>query len=212
MPWPARISVLLCLAAAALCTGCGGASSPPPIGYWIRSSNCLAGIGRVALVDLSPEQGSAANARGMTEALGKGLQGACEFYGDRVPRADPALRDLTMNKHAEFTDDEVHNMREQLKCDAVLFGAVTQFSTHPRLEIGLSLRLVDLRENCTIWSVDHTWDTTDKQTEARMKEWFDKHMREEYEPAGWRMARMSPLTFQRFIAHEVVATLPAPGQ
>ena len=98
-----------------------------------------------------------------------------------------------------------------LRADAVMFGAVTQFSTHPRLQTGLFLRLLDLRRGVVVWAVDHTWDTTDKQTEARMKRFFDARMRGDYGPADWRMVRMSPLTFQKFIAHEVVATLPAPS-
>ena len=209
MAQPARTSTLLGLCAAALCAGCG--NSPPPIGYFVESSEGLDHIRRVVLVDLRADEGSEQNALSMTEALGKGLQDSRVFHVDRLARTDPALRDLALDKRTTTTLEEVRDMQEQLRADAVMFGAVTQFSTHPRLQTGLFLRLLDLRRGVVVWAVDHTWDTTDKQTEARMKRFFDARMRGDYGPADWRMVRMSPLTFQKFIAHEVVATLPAPS-
>ena len=212
MSRPARILMLACLCAAALCAGCGTSPTPPPIGYFAESPYCLDRIRKVVLVDLRADEGSEPNASGLTEALVKGLQGSQVFYVERLGRSAPVLRDLALNKRTvlNVSLSEVQDMQQQLQSDAVLFGAVTQFNTHPRLETGVFLRLLDLRTGVVVWAVDHTWDTTDKQTAARMKKWFDEHMRGEYEPAGWRMARMSPLTFQKFIAHEIVATLPVP--
>jgi len=200
----------LCLCGAVLCAGCGRAAAPP-IGYFVESSRCLDNVRRVVLVDLRADRGGEPNAGGMTEALAKGLQGSHVFHVERLPQTHPALRDLALNKRTPLSFEEVRTMQEQLQSDAVLFGAVTQFTTHPRLETGLLLRLLDLRKGTIIWAVDYTWDTTEKQTEDRMKRWFETTMRREYEPASWRMARMSPATFRKFIAHEVVATLPTPA-
>ena len=205
----ARMPALLCLAATAVCAGCGG-QSPAPIGYFVESGRCIEGIGRVVLVDLRADRGTRDHARTMTEALAKGLQGSRLFHVEVLDRSDPALRDLPLDKRTSLSLDEIRTMREQLQSDAILFGAVTNFETHPRMAVGLFLRLLDLRRGVIVWAVDYTWDTTDKQTEARMKTFFDEQMRQGYGPADWRMARMSPLTFQKFITHEVVGTLPRP--
>jgi len=203
------VQIVACLALAVLVAGCGGPSAAP-IGYFVESDRCLEGINRVILVDLRPDAGTDAHARNMTEALGKGLRGGKLFHVETLERSDPALRDLPLDKRTMLSLDEIRAMHEQVGSDAILFGTVTHFQTHPRMAVGLFLRLLDLRRGVIVWAVDYTWDTTEKQTEDRMKAFFDEQMRQGYGPADWRMARMSPLTFQKFIAHEVASTLPRP--
>ena len=198
------------LVATALVAGCGDRPAGAPIGYFVESDRCLAGIDRVVLVDLRPDAGTEAHARNMTETLSKELRAARLFHVETLDRTDPALRDLPLDKRSMLSLDEIRTMRETLGSDAVLFGTVTHFQTHPRMAVGLFLRLLDLRRGTVVWAVDTTWDTTEKQTEGRMKTFFDAQMREGYGPADWRMARMSPLTFQKFIAYEIARTMPPP--
>jgi len=206
----AKTPVLLGLVAAALCAGCGGNSGMSP-GVYCESPWRFEGT-NIILVDLEAGQGSEDHARDMTRALGKALQGKRLFHVDALDRSDPALRDLVLDKRTDLTLEEKRAMWEQLQADGILFGSVTQYNVHPRMEVGLYLRLYDLKRGVLIWALDHTWDTTDKLTEEQMKTFFEEEMRDDYPPAGWRLVRMSPLTFQKFIAHEIVATLPPPTE
>lgn len=199
----AKTPTLLGLVAAALCAGCGAAQGPP-ITHFIKPFD----FNHVVLVDLVAEEGSEEHARDMTRALAKALRGRRLFRVEAMERTNPALRDLALDKRTMLTLDEVRAMREQLQTDAILFGAVTQCNVHPRMEVGLYLRLLDLQNGEVVWAVDHTWDTTDKLTEERMKTFFEDQMRADYSPADWRLVRMSPLTFQKFIAYEIVSLPP----
>jgi len=201
------LTVSCLLMAVALCAGCGGGARNSSMGYYLEN---LDGINRVVLVELAADKGSEDNARNMTLALDKALQGKRLFRVETMARTHSVLRDLALNKRTALTFDEVRAMQEQLQTDAIIFGAVTQCNVYPRMEVGLYMRMLDLRRNVVVWAVDHTWDTTDKPTEQRMKTFFDEHLREDLAPAGWRMVRMSPLTFQKFIAYEIVAPLPMP--
>ena len=77
----------------------------------------------------------------------------------------------------------------------------------PRMQIGLYLQLLDLRRGRLVWGLDHTWDTTDRATEQRIKAFFRSRMRDGYGPLDWRMAVTSPKVFQKFVACEVAETL-----
>ncbi|MCD6364367.1 MAG: hypothetical protein J7M14_00670 [Planctomycetes bacterium] len=186
------------------CAGCGG---KPPIGYFLSSPTAFEGVQRVVLVSLAPTKGGPEIARSMTQALFEAIQKEMLFHVDVIPRTNPACRDLTLDKLGAYTLDELAVMRSELKCDFVLFGAVTGYQTHPRMKRGLYLRMLDLRGGELIWGVEHTWDSTSKALESRMKKFFSRRMRGGYEPADWRLARMSPKTFEQFIAYEVARTL-----
>ena len=191
--------------------GCGE-PEPSPIGYYVDSPQSLAKINRLVLVELAPDNGGPQIARSMTEALFSALSRRKLFQVDVIYRNDPACRDLPLAKRERFTMDELKAMQANLKCDAILFGSVSHFQTYPRLQLGLRLRLLDLQAGKLPWGIDYVWDTTDKAPQARMKTFFERQMRQGYEPADWRLARMSPRTFQKFIAYEAVNTLPTHEQ
>jgi len=204
---PAAVLLFVCLLASGGCPS----SSPTRVSvnaYGGRAEN-LARLQRVVLIELTPRRCPPEIAESMTEALFAALQGRKLFHVDLLARTDSACRDLPLDKPGTFTSDEMKVMRKKLGCDAVLLGSVRGFQTYPRMQMGLYLRLVDLEAGTVTWGVDHTtWDTTDKNTEREMKEFFDKVMREGYAPANWRIARMSPRTFQKFVAWKIVETLP----
>ena len=195
------------VAVLAACVGCGPDRSP--VNHFVEASGSFHGIHRVIMVGLRPDRGGSAIAGHTTEALFTAIQARKLFHLDVVDAADPACRDLPLDKREAFTMAELKKMREELRSDAVLFGAVTNFQTHPRMRMGLYLRLLDLAAGTLVWGIDHTWDSTDKATEKRMKDFFDSQMREGYTPADWRLARMSPRTFQKFVAYEIAETLPS---
>ena len=189
------------------CNGCIGGDNKPAIGAFLDSPQSLRNIQRVIIVELADDKCSPEIAQSMTEAIFKAVQGKKLFHMDVISQTNPACRDLSLNKRERYDMKKLDFMRKELKCDAVLLGSVCHFQTYPRLQIGLNLLLLDLRAGKPVWAVAHTWDTTEKVVVERMKEFFSDQMREGYEPADYRMALMSPRTFQKFVAHEIAATM-----
>jgi len=190
--------------------GCGRRDiARADINYCLPSPKRVMRMNRVVFITLENRKGTPQIAEGMTEALAGAIQGRKLFHIDVVPATASACEDLPLSQREPYSMKELNNMRSALKCDAVLLGSVSQFHTYPRMQIGIYLRLLDLKNGTLAWGVDHIWDTTDKQTEDRIRRFFDSRMRSGYAPAQWRLGLISPKVFQKFIAYEVARTLPA---
>ena len=197
---------IVCLISFA-CPGCGPRRCP--INYDLASSFDLRHIRRVALIELAGDKCAPQVAADMTEALFQAMQAKRLFHVDVIRRTDAVCRDLPLDRMEPYALENFSKMQQALRCDGAVIGKISHFQTYPRLRIGLYLRLLDLRNGAVVWAVDHTWDTTDKKTEERIKKFFKRHLREGYDPLQWRLATQSPRTFQKFIAYEIVEhTLP----
>lgn len=196
------------IALATLAGAAGCAPDKPPINFFLDSPAHLARIHNVVLIELAPDKSDPDTAAGMTEALYKALQARMLFQVRVIPLTHPACRDLPLSKGQAFTMADVALMRKELKCDVVIIGSVRHFETYPRLQISLYVRMIDLSGGRLGWGVDNTWDTTDKAVIKRIKKFFAEQMRGGYDPADWRLATMSPRVFQKFVAYEIVNTLP----
>jgi hypothetical protein len=83
---------------------------------------------------------------------------------------------------------------------------VTQYSPFPRLAIGLKLKLIDLRDGALVWALEQFWDSTDKQIEERIEDFWKCQMRKGYDPLQYKMALVSPKMFLKFVAFETALT------
>lgn len=200
------------IVSALLLGGCHAEPPPAHIQYYIRSPEALLALDRVAVLDLPELEEYPDVPADMTQALVESLQAKQLFQFQRVSRAAPALRDLRIDGGSALSVREMAALREAAGCDAVLMGRIRQFRPHPRMAMGLSLRLVDLRRGRLIFGIDHTWDTTQRPTEHRVQEYFERQARSGYDPANWRLALMSPRAFERFVAHEVASCFPTREQ
>ena len=210
MKLPSKVSrcLGLCLAAFLL-VGCPKPPPPPEIGHYISSPRSLRKIDRVVFIGLERDGVAPRVASDVTAALFQAIQAEKLFHLDIVPRSDPACRDLPLESREALTIEQLAGMREALRCDAVLFGSISRFQPHPQMQLGLYLRLLDLKDGRLVWAVEHIWDSTDKQTQCRMEEFFRTRMRE-YAPVGAHLGNMSPKAFAKFVAHEVAGTLRPP--
>ena len=212
-PRKASAALPALLATALLAAGCCPSTPEEPlrpaIGYELTDSADLVDLGRVAFIELDHRGSYSGVSREISSALFRAVQGKRLFHVRQVERTDPSCRDLPLGKHGPFEVSELHRMRQALDCDAVLVGAVTDFQAHPRMQVGLYLNLLDLRDGRLIWGVDHLWDSSDREVEARLRAFFRDQMGSGYDPADWRLGLMSPKLFSKFVAHEAAGTLRA---
>jgi hypothetical protein len=172
-----------------------------------RQDSDVRQIRRVVLVQLDETYGYPEISAKMTRALYEELQKQNLFHVDILPSTHPDLRDLDMNKREPYTMDELSAIRDSLRCDAVLFGSLTSYRPYPSTQVGLYLRLLDLRDGRLAWAAEHVWDSRDKDTVQRIKQYYFYVLRETYEPAGEELGYMSTNAFQKFVSYELVGTL-----
>jgi len=210
-PWAMlRVALIAWLASA----GCQHhkVAEKSSVNFYLASRQDLMALNRVVFVEVGQDNGYPQVASAATEALFQAVQSRQLFHMDVVARNDRTCRDLPMGLSETYTMQQLVAIREALKCDAVLFGAINHFQPHPRMQMGLYLRLLDLRKGKLLWAVDHVWDSTDKATQARIEDFFAHKMGSGYDPVDWRLALVSPAMFERFVAYEVAWTLPARGE
>lgn len=203
-----RISKILALL---LCSGTmflAGCRQVSPIGYYLAPPESLSRINRVVFVELSGQDSYPGIAADMTTTLSHAIQTRRLFRLDVVKKDDPLCKTISLDGQAGFTMQQLRDMRRTFQCDAILLGSVRDFRPHPRTQIGLDLRLLDLKNGRLVWAVDHIWDTTDREVEKRIIRFFNKEMRGGYEPMDWEFAMISPKAFGKFVAYEVANTLP----
>jgi hypothetical protein len=207
-----RVEALLA-AAAGLCllTGCRAVVEEPdePIGFHLSSRRDVLRLRRVVFVELRPEGDCpSAICRDTTEALAHAVLDKRLFHVDIIREGDPMCRDLPLDRLGALEVQELAAIRKALNCHAVLFGRITHFQPHPRMKMGLHLKLLELRDGRLVWGIDHVWDTAERNVENRICRYFRREIRSGYEPLGPELVLKSPRAFERFVAYEVANTLP----
>ena len=192
-----------------LLSGCSfySASAPAVEYYYLNPDKDLSTIGRVAIVELDNDSSYPQISADVTETLFQALQKK-QIFGLTVVRQNaPAWRSLQLDLNSTYTLAELFAIRKTLKCDAVLIGTVTEYRPYPHMAIGLRLKLVDLADGQLLWALEEIWDTADKTTEHRIKNYFQREMRTGFAPLREQLVVVSSLGFIKFVVYEVAETL-----
>jgi len=192
-----------------LLSGCGiySASAPTAEYYYLNPDKDLSAIGRVAIVELDNDSSYPQISADVTEMLFQALQKKQIFGLTVVRQKAPAWRSLRVDLNSTYTLAELFAIRKTLKCDAVLIGTVTEYQPYPHMSIGLRLKLVNLADGQLLWALEQIWDTADKTTEHRIKNYFQREMRAGFAPSREQLVVVSPLRFVKFVVYEVAETL-----
>ena len=191
---------------------------PMPEYYYLNQDKDVSTVGRTALVELNNSSGYPQIPADVTEALFQAIQKRQRFGLAIVRQNNPAWRSLQTTLNAgdqtqsltvppTYSTDQLNTIRKALKCDALLLGTITQFKPYPHMVIGLRMQLLDLRDGQLLWALDQIWDSSDKTTEYRIKNYFQYQMKTESAPLREQLIAVSPLEFIKFVAFEVAATL-----
>lgn len=192
-----------------LSAGCRFYSAPVPLAdhYFLNPDKNLYAVGRVALIQLNNDSSYPQISGDTTEALYQALQKKQVFGVTLVKQDDPAWRSLQLDLDSNYTLEQLAAIRRTLNCDAILTGTVTEYQPYPHLTIGLRLKLLDLKDGMLLWALEQIWDSADKATEYRIKDYFMFQVRSGYEPLREQLVAVSSLKFVKFVAYEVAETL-----
>ena len=199
------ITLAGCLTAGLL--GCQP-TQPPPIGYYASEPYEFLPIKTVTFIGLDADEKLKLQISDMTVALFQAIQARKLFKFDLIPVDDDLCKDLDLENRGALTIEQLGLMRQVLGTDAVLFGRIENYQPFPRMQLGLTLRLLDLKNGKLLWGVDHTWNTADQRLEYRIQSYYYDELRSGYGPVEWRLALVSPKAFFRFVAFETAETLP----
>jgi hypothetical protein len=178
------------------------------VNAWWHSSLAANPPPRVILLPLGNETDCPRAEEGMTEELLRAFQQRRLFHVGAAP--DQAAGDETLPEPGRqpLTTQQLAAIRRAFGADAVLVGVVSRSQPFPRMQVGLHLRLRDLRNGRLLGQVDEVFDTTNQHTQRRIEGFFDREMGDGTGPLGWQLGTVSPRAFQKFVAWEVAGTLP----
>ena len=194
---------------AVLLSGCRTHSASAPVSdyYYLNPNKKLTDVGRVAIIELDNDSSYPQISNDITGSLYQALQKRQVFGLTVVRQNDPSWRSLQLERDSTFTLEQILAIREALKCDGILLGTVTEFRPYPHMAVGLRLKLLDLRDGQLLWALEQIWDSADKTTEKRIKNYFKSEKRTGFAPLHEDLAAVSPLEFIRFVNYEVAGTL-----
>ncbi|MHC4114899.1 MAG: hypothetical protein ACYSSL_06245 [Planctomycetota bacterium] len=174
--------------------------------YYLNPNKDLSTIGRTALVELANDSAFPQVSADITEALFQALQKKQVFGLTVIRQSNPGWRKLQLDMDSAYTFGQLSAMRKTLNCDAVLVGTITGFEPFPHLTIGLRLKLIDLADGQLLWALEQIWDTTDKTTQDRIKDYYSYHL-PSFETLEEKLGTVSSLRFLKFVAFETAETL-----
>lgn len=181
----------------------------PQIQFYIDRSADFASVGKVAVLELEDQSASSPDVgKALTQTLADNLGKKQLFSIRTIYRTDPEWMALSLDEAQSLSSEAMAQIQKQLKVDAVLIGTLSRYRSYPKLLAALRFKLIDIRNGRLLWAMENVWDSTDKNTEQRIKTFFDTQMRTGYEPMNWQFVISSPNAFHKFVMYEVVSTLP----
>ena len=192
-----------------LLSGCQFYRAPVSLAdyYYLNPDKDLSAVGRVAIVKLDNDSSYPAICADVTKALFQALQKKQVFGLTIVHQNDPAWRSLQLDLDSTYTLEQLVTIRKTLKCDAVLIGTITKYQPYPHMAVGLRLKLIDLKDGQLLWALEQIWDSADKTTEYRIKNYFQTQICSGFAPLREQLVTVSSLKFIKFVAYEVAGTL-----
>jgi hypothetical protein len=202
--------IVLLLFLTALLPGCSNYYKTPSEAanyYYLNRDKNLTAIGRVAIVELDNNSSYPQVSADITESLYQALQKKQVFGLTVIRQTESSWRSLQLAPDSTYTLEQLSAIRRTLKCGAIMTGTITQYQPYPHMVVGLRLRILDLMDGQLIWALEQVWDSADKTTEHRVKDYFQHQKRSGFAPLREQLAVISPLEFIKFVTYETAETL-----
>jgi len=176
--------------------------------YYLDGHGNFSSVDRVVLLELENQSTRLELAGQLTQAMADGLGKKHIFSIRTISHTDPLWSRLNLDELAACSDEKLELIGQELNVDAVVFGTIKRYRSYPHLLMALHLKMMDVRQGRLLWAMEQVWDSTDKQVELRMKEYFNKEIRTGYQPLDWKIMVTSPRAFNKFVVYEIGQTLP----
>ena len=201
---------LILLSSIVLLSGCNVIvpEPEPEIGhYYLSGPEAVASLGKVVVLEFDNMSDHADLPVSITENICQSLRKRHLFGVTPLYKEDSLWYDLELDKG--FSSDYEYLLRAKriLNANAVITGRITEYSSYPRLCIGLHLKMTDLRTGEVVWGIEQIWDTTDMKVERRISKYYDESMRGGYEPMGYHFIMTSPRAFLKYVSDETTETV-----
>ena len=161
----------------------------------------------MAIVELENDSSYPDISADITGSLFRALQKRQVFGLTIIRRDDPSWRSLQLDGASTYDLDQIMAIRKTLRCDGVLVGTVTEYRPYPHMAVGLRLKLLDMRDGQLLWALEQVWDSSDKTTKARTKNYYKAEKGTGFEPLNEQLATVSPIEYLKFVSYEVAETL-----
>lgn len=176
--------------------------------FYLNPSVRFSEVGKVALLELENRTFHLQQGQDLSQALADELGKKHLFSIRLIRRQEPAWSQNDLDGIGQYTHQQLAEIRETLKADAIVFGSVNRYSSYPHFLLALHLKMVDLRDASILWALEEVWDSSDKSTQQRIQQYFANQMKTGYEPLNWKILETSPRYFNKFVVYEVARTLP----
>ena len=172
------------LAGILLLGGCHVLKKPveqPPIQAYIDRTADFSSIGKIAILELENQSVSSPDlGKVLTQSLADNLGKKQLFSVRTIYRTDPEWKALNLDQAVSLSSQAMAQIQNQSKINAILIGTISRYQTYPRLSAAMQFKLLDLRSGKLLWAMENVWDSTDKNTEERIKLFFETQMRTGY--------------------------------
>jgi hypothetical protein len=193
-----------------LLAGCNAMNQPAetePEYYYVNPQKSLSTVGKAVLVELKNNSTYPHIAADVTDALFQAVQKKQIFSVTTVGQTDPHWRSLRIDPDVAQSFEQLTAISRALNCNALITGTITSYQPYPHLSIGLRLKMIDLADGQLLWAFEQVWDSTDKKTEKRIKQYFQEQIRSGITPLHEQLVVVSSLKFVKFVAYEVAKTM-----
>lgn len=200
--------LLFILLSAVLGTGCN--RPPPPASISAQTTTRAGEPMRIAVLPFVLAEGVGRSAHALDEAFPAALRtlGRHEVVNISLERAR-GLLPASAIELSTIAAADLLRLRDALQVDAVMIGRVDQFTGYDPMAIGATAHLVSVTDGAVLWSATAELDASRADVQADIKWWHDHHHGGGNSSlAGWRMTLASPSAFGRYVADQLVATIP----
>lgn len=175
--------------------------------YYINPNRNLNNLGKIVLVELTNFSDYPQIPTDMTEALFQAIQKKQLFSLSLIRQNNLDWKSLRIENCQQLSIEQFAAIRKTLNCDAVIIGSVTSYEPYPYLSIGLRLKLIDLSDGSLLWAVEQIWDSNDKKTEKRIKDYYSKGRIIGPDSLRTNIGTISSRKFIKFVADQTADTM-----
>ncbi|MHC5146714.1 MAG: hypothetical protein ACYSOK_06415 [Planctomycetota bacterium] len=176
--------------------------------YYLDDQGNFNSVDRVVLLELENQSARVELPEQLTQAMADSLGKKHLFSIHTINRMDPYWSRLNLDEIEASSPEDLASIGQELNVDAVVFGTIKRYRSYPHLLMALHLKMLDVRTGRLLWAMEQVWDSTDRQVELRMKEYYKKEVRQGYQPLDWKIMVTSPRAFNKFVVYEIGQTLP----